>query len=227
MVREEFSHSPGNGKLFALTGYQICIICDASEQKKELGTGFLFMRRDWIVTAAHVVQTEGQNRDSLFARFTNYENNELQIRVLAIHKENDIAILQITDIDNPCKQPLYPGYDELSVTHGLVCCGYTPSNNKTITVSLAKVYSKDYRERQDIETIIEFESDSFEGGSSGGPIFGNGGVVLGIMINLFSIESEPNKVFARATSIQNLTKAMRIDFDTNVLESYIDSNSQS
>lgn len=177
------------------------------------------MRRDWIINAAHVVQVERQNRNTLFAQFTNDIDNQVQVKVVAIHKENDIAILQITDVDNPCKQPLYPGYDELSVTHGLICCGYTPSNDQ-ITVTLAQVYSKDYRERQSTEVILEFKSDIFEGGASGGSIFGNGGVVLGIMINQFSREEDPNKMFIRATSIQNLTVAMKIDFDTNILESH-------
>ena len=180
------------------------------------------MRRDWIVTAAHVVQVDGQNRSTLFARFTNHIDNEVQVKVLAVHRENDIAILQIISANNPCKQPLYPGYDELSVTHGLICCGYTPLNNKAITATLAQVYDKDYRERQNTEIVLEFESDVFEGGASGGPIFGNGGVVLGIMINLFSTEDQPDKSFVRATSIENLMIGMKVDFDTNILKSYSD-----
>lgn len=226
MVREEFSYSPGNSGLFTLTGYQVCVICDTSEEKQELGTGFLFMKRDWIVTAAHVVQMERQNRNTLLARFSNPVDNEVQVEVLAVHKENDIAILQITSADNPCKHPLYPGYDRLSATHGLICCGYIPSS-KAFMSTLARHYSKDYRERESTEIIFEFESDIFEGGASGGPIFGNGGVVLGIIINQFSKEDEPNKMFIRATSIQNLTMAVKIGFDTNILESYADSNFQS
>lgn len=222
MIRQEFKHSKDNNQLFTLTGYQICIICDATEKKKGLGTGFLFMRKDWIVTAAHVVQVDGQKRDNLFAQFPNHINNLLQLKVVAIHKENDIAILQIIGDDNPCRQPLYPGYDELSVSKGLICCGYTPSKGKTISISMAYVYSKDFRQREEIETVIEFESVTVEGGFSGGPIFGDGGVVVGIMINLFSMETEPNKTFARATSIQNLTKAITINFDTNRMDPTID-----
>lgn len=218
MERKAYHITANNSQLFKLTGHQICIICDANEKKIKLGTGFLFMRNDWIVTAAHVVQVDGLNREKLFAQFPNHVNNIVELKVLAIHSENDIALLQITSTNNPCTQPLYPGYDELSVSRGLICCGYTPSKGSQISISLAKIYNKDYRERQEVETILEFESQSIEGGSSGGPIFGDGGVVLGILINIFTIPQEPNKTFARATSIHNLTKAIKIDIDKDILK---------
>jgi hypothetical protein len=80
-------------------------------------------------------------------------------------------------------------------------------------MSLVKTYGKEIRERINIETILEFENDGIEGGSSGGPIFGDGGVVLGLLINQFSLESEPHKKFARATSIHNIMNAINVDFD--------------
>lgn len=217
MERQEFNFSQNNSQVLKFTGYQICIICDSSENKMELGTGFLFMRNDWIVTAAHVVQYEGEIRNHLFAKFPNPLNNFLKIQVIAVHYENDIALLQITSKENPCNQPLYPGYDDLSVSRGLICCGYTPSKGSVLTVSLANVYEKDYRHRKETETILEFTSSDIEGGSSGGPIFGDGGVVLGIIIENFSDIDTPDKKLARATSIKNLTKAINIDFDDRIL----------
>lgn len=205
-------------QLFSIEGYQICLICDADEQKPVLGTGFLFLRLDWIVTAKHVVIEDGLVRTNLYAEFPTNSPNKVRLTVIAIHPESDIALLRIVDIPNPCRKPLFPGYDDLSVSKGLICCGYTPSNGKTISISIAKVYDKLIRERRNAEIILEFESKGIEGGSSGGPIFGDGGVVLGLLINVFTTEEQPGKQFARATSIHNLIEGIEIDFNEKKLQ---------
>lgn len=207
-----------SNQLFSIEGYQICLICDADEKKPELGTGFLFLRTDWIVTAKHVVMDDGLIRGNLYAEFPTNNPNKVGLRVIAVHPESDIALLEITSIPNPCRKPLFPGYDDLSVSKGLVCCGYTPTNGKTISISLAKVYDKSTRERKTTETVLEFESKGIEGGSSGGPIFGDGGVVLGLLINVFTPEEQPDRQFARATSIHNLMDAIEIEFNENKLQ---------
>lgn len=207
-----------SNQLFSIEGYQICLICDADEQKPQLGTGFLFLRLDWIVTAKHVVMEDGLIRKNLYAEFPTNKPNQVRLTVIAVHPENDIALLKIVDIPSPCRKPLFPGYDDLSVSKGLICCGYTPSNGKTITISLARVYDKSIRERKNSETILEFESKGIEGGSSGGPIFGDGGVVLGLLINIFTNEEQPGKQFARATSIHNLMDAIEIEYNENKLQ---------
>lgn len=209
-----------SNQIFAIDGYQICVISDLNEKKEELGTGFVFLRPDWVVTAAHVVIEYGIPRKNLYGQFPTNNPNKLDLEVIATHRECDIALLRILNNPNPCKRPLYPGYDDLSVSNGLVCCGYTPSRGKTITMSLVKTYGKEIRERINTETILEFENDGIEGGSSGGPIFGDGGVVLGLLINQFSLEEEPHKKFARATSIHNLMNAISIDFEINQFIKY-------
>ncbi len=216
MERQEFTYSVDNNQLFRVTAYQICLICDKDERKKELGTGFLFLRNDWIVTAAHVVLVDGISRMNLFAKFPNQLNDLADLKVIAIHHECDIALLQIVSEQNPCEQPLFPGYTDLSVSRGLVICGYTPSKGNIITFSLAHSYSKDYRLRERMEFLIEFESNDIEGGSSGGPIFADGGVVVGIVINQVNIKAEEKKI-ARATSIKNLMNAIMVDYDRNIM----------
>jgi len=218
MEREEHENQFSSNQLFKLDGYQICVICDQDEGKNELGTGFLFMRKDWIITAAHVIQVDGLCRINLYAQFPISGINKVKLKVISVHVESDIALLQIVSEENPCERPLFPGYDDLSVSKGLVCCGYTPSKGNTITIGLVKNYSKDFRHRKETEVIFEYESIDIEAGCSGGPIFGDGGLVLGIMINLFIIEEEPYKKFVRATSIQNLTKALSIDFNQDIMK---------
>src|SRR5690606_23801277 len=123
-----------------LEGTQICVVCDSDESKPELGTGFVFLRPDWIVTAAHVVLKLGNPRRNIYAEFPIEDNNKHPVTVIAVHKENDIALLRIQTNPSPCTKPLYPGYDDLSVSKGLICCGYTPTKGQAITISFAKVY---------------------------------------------------------------------------------------
>ncbi|MGJ3236809.1 S1 family peptidase [Marivirga sp.] len=210
---EEESH-----QLLKIESSQICIICDKDEKKPQLGTGFVFLRPNWVVTAAHVVLDDFKApRDKLYAEFPDNRKLELPVKVLAVHKENDIALLEIIGDTTPGSKPLFPGYVELSVSKGLISLGYTPSKGRTITASLAKTYDKKIREREADETILEFESNQVEGGSSGGPIFGDGGAVLGILINVFTTEKEPDKTFARATSILNLMNGIVIDYNPEIL----------
>ena len=206
-------------QLLKIESTQICIICDSQEKTPQLGTGFFFLRPNWIVTAAHVVLEEFESpRKNLYLEFPDKQGITPSVNVLAIHRENDIALLELATDEGRCSKPFFPGYDELSVSKGLISLGYTPSRGKTITVSIAKVYEKSFREREDIETVLEFESQHIEGGSSGGPIFGDGGAVLGILINVFTIEEEPDKKFARATSISNLMAGIDIDFNSEILK---------
>ena len=213
---EHFTRNNNNTQLFKLNTYQVCIICDADESKPKLGTGFSFLRRDWIVTAAHVVINHGLPRENLYGIFSN-AIIKVQLKVIAIHKESDLAVLQITSQLNPCTLPLYPGYEDMSTSKGLVNCGFVPSRN-ALVMNLVRSFSRYDREREKTETVLEFDGTNIEGGSSGGPIFGDGGVVLGVMTNLFPLEDQPNKKFARAVSIRSLMDAITMNFDTETFE---------
>ncbi len=208
-----------NQQIMKLEGSQICVICDASEKENpELGTGFVFLKPDWIVTAEHVVIDQGLPRNSLYVKFADPNlTKRYRVKIVSIHKENDLAILELTNESSPCQKPLFPGYDDLSVSRGIVCMGLTPTKGKSIlTASLAHLYDKYIRERERNEIILEFESEDIEGGCSGGPIFGDGGVVLAVMINVFSTESNPSKKMVRATSIRNLMAGITFDFSQHI-----------
>lgn len=214
---ENIKRSIGNSQLFTLNIYQVCVICDRDEKERpKLGTGFNFLNPNWIVTAAHVVIKDGLPRKAIYGLFSNMPE-VIELKVIAVHKESDLAILQITNADNPCKFPLYPGYEDLSTSKGLINCGFVPSKN-ALVMNLLTQFSRYGRERQRLETILEFDGVNIEGGSSGGPIFGDGGVVLGIMINLFSTQEEPEKKLVRAVSIRSLMDAIVMNFDEDVLE---------
>jgi hypothetical protein len=49
---------------FKFTGHQLGTIVDFNEMET-IGTGFVFLKDDWVVTAAHVVIQEGVPKPSI------------------------------------------------------------------------------------------------------------------------------------------------------------------
>lgn len=196
------------GAHMRLNTHQICIIRDSNRPIPGLGTGSLFFKKDWILTAKHVVIEDGMPRENLVVSFSN-DPISYPVRVSAIHVEIDIAILSIED--SPCNFPLFPGYENLNSASQMICMGYTPSRGETINATAVRNYEIGERERTTTETILEFNSNQYEGGSSGGPIFGNGGGIIGVLINL-SETLENGKKLVRATSVLNLVEQINIAF---------------
>ena len=217
-MKAEFEGSKESRTLMKLKKNQLCVICDGDESKKELGTGFSFMKIDWIVTAAHVVLVDGFPRQNLHIEFVpgTGDFQYIKVKVLAVHIECDIAILQIENSDY-FGTPLYPGNEDLSSNRGLIYAGYNPSEN-SIRIEHALKFSRDARYRNHEEVILEFESSHVTGGFSGGPIFGDGGVVLGILINQFSDIAEPQKYFARGISIKTLMEGISVQIIPEIMK---------
>ncbi len=211
-------------QIMKITSFQFCIICDFDEIKLQIGTGFVFLRKDWIVTAAHVIKNKnGSVRDKLFARFPSINNDSVPLKVILCLIQSDIAILQIEGNNNPCTQPLFPGHDDLSVSTGLISLGYTPSKGNVISIIREKIYKKNVWQWQNNENqiIFEFENSVIEGGCSGGPVFGDGGCVLGVLMEVFKNPEKPSKQYVRVTSIQNLMTAISIDINIEKSEPMI------
>lgn len=211
MAKQNFTGSQESRIMMVIKPHQICIICD-EEETSPLATGFLFMKKNWMVTAKHVVIKDGLARQKIYAIFvsTTKEIIYAKLKVIAIHDESDIAILEILDNLNEFTHPLYPGHEELSSKKGLIYCGYD-SSFKSLRMEYVDNFVRDSRFRNHEEIIIEFSSNHVTGGYSGGPIFGDGGVVLGLMINEFYDSQSPDKKFARAISINTLMQAIKID----------------
>ena len=199
--------------------FQFFRIFQNIEKEESLGCGFLFLRKDWIVTAKHVVVDEDGNvRQNIYAK---YQHIEINCEVTAIHDEIDIAILLITEKENPCHKPLYLGYSDLSVIDEAMALAHTPSSGGKFSFTTIKKFDESTRERSTEEHIIEFESDTYEPGSSGGIIFGQGTTVIGVIINTFKNDKYPEKSFVRATSINNLMNEISIEIKDGLMTKLI------
>lgn len=186
------------------------LILDAKE-RRPLATGFVFLRSNWIVTAKHVVEPppgcRSQWRDVHFRSRSGF----VPARVFAASPETDVCILSLQG-PAPCNRPLMPGNETLVTASGFVFAGYAPSKTTTtgpaILVCRAMSYGVQERERSSIERVLEFDTNEMERGFSGGPVLGEGGSVVGLLIQIVPDTTPPR---GRATSIDGILGALRID----------------
>jgi S1-C subfamily serine protease len=176
--------------------------------RKPIGTGFALLRPDWIATAKHVVIENGLPRPKLSVQY--FRGGRIEAKVYVVHPEIDVAVIKL-EADGPCKIPLFPSYEGYTGQKGLIAVGYTPSRNSegivAVTGNLVDGFTTEMRSRSSSdEDVIVFKAPFVECGHSGGPLVGEGGGVVGMVIEIF--EKPPEGRFARATSIRSLLAAL-------------------
>lgn len=188
---------------------------------KALGTAFVFLRPDWVVTAKHVAidsTTGGLRPDIAFS-----SNGQLfPPKGIVVHPRPgyDVAVLELVEA-TPCHVPLYPSYIGLAGDpRGILSAGYRPSlndgNMRSIQVNHIASFEVEKRERAfGLEEVIIFDAKYVEGGSSGGPVFSWSGGVAGVIIEGPSADT-PTARRARATSIIPLLSGLRFRDDWRI-----------
>jgi len=180
---------------------------------KPIGTAFSFLLPHWFVTAKHVVMDHGEPRSGL--TLAPNGAHRLSARVLFAHPEVDLAVLVV---ESPvCDRPLFPAHHSLTGANGLVFAGYSPSKPQSsgqpsIYVNEIAQFEVQVRGRgaYDEDTILFAAADS-EGGHSGGPVFGEGGGVVGAIINRYH---DGSRFVAQATSLAPLLANLRFEHGT-------------
>jgi len=186
---------------------------------KPLGTGFHFLRSDWIVTAKHVVMDGDKPRPILLSTYLNaiagtpIDSRALgcQCDVVWTHPEIDLAVLAVPPGAHEVL-PLMPGHHSLAGAKGFYFVGYSPTSSGdrklTMAVGHTSQFAIERRERSTVEETVVFEAATAEGGNSGGPLLGEGGAVVGVIIERFS--EAAGKSFCRATSIAPILEALTL-----------------
>jgi S1-C subfamily serine protease len=180
------------------------------DDKKLLGSAFVFIRPNWLLTAKHVVLYEGLPRGNISAVFGNVE---ISAKVIYCHKEVDLAVLELAE--NICRFPMASGHASLAGRQGLFCVGYSPTMTQhhgrpLLYANDVPTFEYEKRERNfGVEELITFEAPYAEGGHSGGPILGDGGNVVGVVIQSFS---KNNKLHLRATSVSPLLNELILPY---------------
>lgn len=164
------------------------------------GTGFAFLKPNWIVTANHVVsgQPLAQPIQLLFR-----EDLALPARVVFEHPQVDLAVLEVVGATR-CRAPFMPA-DRAPISSGLLCVGYKPSisdgnvGRYAAFVSAVDSYERTTRQRDGYEEVLFiFPAPYGEPGHSGGPLLAPTGCVIGVVVDGITLGGQH---VMRATSI--------------------------
>lgn len=201
--------------------HALCTIDSIRDGRQwRMGTGFVFLRRNWLVTAKHVVFDEStqQLRAPQFVVATdpNVEGKLLEVERYHLHPYHDLAVLEVAgDI---CLRPFYPAHLETKQHERLTCIGFSPSSSSFGKINFNALaiekYKIERRERDSgVEELIEFEYKGTEGGNSGGPIFSEGAGVVAVISHGVQ-GTNPNEFSSvRATSIRTIIETIDVQLN--------------
>jgi len=165
------------------------------------GSGFFVSRDGHIITNHHVI--DGCNTTKV-----SFKGNQLDARILAVDKKNDIAIIKVNIKPNS----FFPiSNEDVSLLEDVVVAGYP----------LGKQVSSAIKTHKGVVTALagagdnysNFQTDaSINAGNSGGPIMNQKGNIVGIAVATwvqegvqgvhFGIKSSTLKTFANSNSLK-------------------------
>ena len=168
------------------------------------GTGFFVSRSGHIVTNHHVI-------DECKAVKVNFKGREIDAKILAIDKTNDLAIIQAKI--NPSK--VYPvSNKDVSLLQDIIVAGFPLGKNVSSAIKTHKGsvtalagFGDNYSNFQTDATINQ--------GNSGGPVIDYKGNIVGVAVALMSAEAGQNIFFAvKSSTLKTFANANGITFLT-------------
>ena len=143
-----------------------------------LGSGFFINEDGYLITNFHVIEGETQisievyhQRDGQLERRT-YK----QVRIVAMNKFQDLALLKITDEDAPKFVRVALGdADYLSVGERVFAIGSPLGLERTVTEGIVSTKTREFQGELYLQTTAQINP-----GNSGGPLFNLRGEVVGV-----------------------------------------------
>jgi len=143
-----------------------------------LGSGFIINEDGFLITNFHVIEGETQISVEVYHQ-TGGElerKSYKQIRIIAINKFGDLALLKIEDKDAPkFKYVLLGSADALSVGEGVFAIGSPMGLERTVTEGILSTKTRQMAGELFLQTTTQINP-----GNSGGPLFNLRGEVVGI-----------------------------------------------
>jgi serine protease Do len=143
-----------------------------------LGSGFLINEEGYLITNFHVIEGETQISIEVFQQKGGQldRRSYKQVRIVAINKFADLALLQIDDKDAP-KFALVPlgEADSLSVGERVFAVGSPLGLERTVTEGILSTKTREIQGTLYLQTTAQINP-----GNSGGPLFNLRGEVVGV-----------------------------------------------
>ena len=143
-----------------------------------LGSGFVINEDGFLMTNFHVIEGETQISVEVYHQ----KGGELdrksykQVRIIAINKFEDLALLKIEDKDAPkFKHVLLGSSDALAVGERVFAIGSPLGLERTVTEGILSTKTRPLQGELYLQTTTQINP-----GNSGGPLFNMGGEVIGI-----------------------------------------------
>jgi serine protease Do len=143
-----------------------------------LGSGFFINRDGFLITNFHVVEGETQISVEVFYQKDGQLERKTykQVRIIALNKFGDLALLHIEDKDAPQFASVTLGdSDKLSVGDSVFAIGSPMGLERTVTQGIVSTKTRE------IEGVLYLQTTAqINPGNSGGPLFNLRGEVVGV-----------------------------------------------
>jgi serine protease Do len=143
-----------------------------------LGSGFFLNRDGFLITNFHVVEGETQISVEVFYQKDGQLERKTykQVRIIALNKFGDLALLHIEDKDAPQFASITLGdSDKLSVGDSVFAIGSPMGLERTVTQGIVSTKTRE------IEGVLYLQTTAqINPGNSGGPLFNLRGEVVGV-----------------------------------------------
>jgi serine protease Do len=143
-----------------------------------LGSGFFINEDGYLITNFHVIEGETEISVEVYSQTGGHLDRETykQVKIIAINKFHDLALLHIEDKGAPKFKAVTLGSsDALSVGDGVFAIGSPLGLERTVTQGILSTKTRQLEGELYLQTSTQINP-----GNSGGPLFNLAGEVVGV-----------------------------------------------
>jgi len=143
-----------------------------------LGSGFMINEDGFLMTNFHVIEGETQISVEVYLQRDGQldPRSYKQVRIVAINKFDDLALLKIEEKDAPKFKSVFLGNaDALAVGERVFAIGSPLGLERTVTEGILSTKTREFQGELYLQTTAQINP-----GNSGGPLFNMSGEVVGI-----------------------------------------------
>lgn len=143
-----------------------------------LGSGFFLNEDGYLITNFHVIEGETEISVEVYQQKDGQLDRETykQVKIIAINKFHDLALLHIEDKNAPKFKPVTLGNsDALNVGDGVFAIGSPLGLERTVTQGILSTKTRQLEGELYLQTSTQINP-----GNSGGPLFNLAGEVVGV-----------------------------------------------